>query len=267
MIIAAARLISPWPGRNARIEPLSSESARSAAAATAASIRSPGFRPIYLVTIGKARPSLRMTGASSRSAATRAPSSVADMTRMRKSSRSADAASRQSASERSASRERSWNSSKMTSPTSASAGSPRIIRAKTPSVTISMRVLLETCVCERTLSPMVSPTRSPSVEAMRSAAARAAMRRGSSMMIFWARSQGSLRRTSGTRVVLPAPGGATRTAFGRAARWARSSSRTMSMGSASGLGMAVLIAVWRAADKSVAIAAQHWSMRGASSAS
>ena len=47
---------------------------------------------------------------------------------------------------------------------------------------------------------------------MRSALARAAIRRGSSMMIFLAPSQGASSSASGTRVVLPAPGGATSTA-------------------------------------------------------
>src|SRR5262249_6183505 len=47
---------------------------------------------------------------------------------------------------------------------------------------------------------------------MRAAAARAASRRGSSTRSFLPCAQGSAARTSGTRVVLPAPGGATRTA-------------------------------------------------------
>src|SRR5947199_1251505 len=47
---------------------------------------------------------------------------------------------------------------------------------------------------------------------MRSALARAAIRRGSSTMIFLALAQGSSSSASGTRVVLPAPGGATSTA-------------------------------------------------------
>ena len=47
---------------------------------------------------------------------------------------------------------------------------------------------------------------------MRAAAARAASRRGSSTRIFLSFAQGSSSSTSGTRVVLPAPGGATSTA-------------------------------------------------------
>src|SRR6266700_8416049 len=47
---------------------------------------------------------------------------------------------------------------------------------------------------------------------MRSALARAAIRRGSSTMIFLFLSQGASSSARGTRVVLPAPGGATSTA-------------------------------------------------------
>src|ERR1700692_1584010 len=73
--------------------------------------------------------------------------------------------------------------------------------------------------------------RSPMVFAMRSALARAAIRRGSSTMIFLFFSHGSSSSASGTRVVLPAPGGATSTAaLWRASVRARSS-RTASIGS------------------------------------
>ncbi len=74
-----------------------------------------GSRPTYRVSTGKARPALSITGvASPISAATRAPSIVADITTSRKSSRSAPCASSASARPRSASSERSWNSSKST---------------------------------------------------------------------------------------------------------------------------------------------------------
>ena len=82
----------------------------------------------------------------------------------------------------------------------------------TPSVMTSMRVRLETLEPKRTRRPTVSPTCSPSVDAMRAAAARAASRRGSSSSIFLSFAHGSSSSTSGTRVVLPAPGGATSTA-------------------------------------------------------
>src|SRR5580692_6247305 len=143
----------------------------------------------------------------------RAPSMVADMTRMRRSPRKPCCTSRASASPRSASSERSWNSSKITAPTPSSMGSSRISRVKTPSVMISIRVRAEIFEPNRTRNPTVSPTRSPSVCAMRSAAARAASRRGSRTRIrrvFCA--QSSRASTNGIRVVLPAPGGATSTA-------------------------------------------------------
>ena len=51
---------------------------------------------------------------------------------------------------------------------------------------------------------------------MRAAAARAAIRRGSSTTMRLPFAHGSSASTSGTRVVLPAPGGATSTAALRA---------------------------------------------------
>ena len=152
------------------------------------------------------------------------------MTRRRRSSRRPPCASSASARPRSASRERSWNSSKRTAAMPSSEGSSRIMRANTPSVTTSMRVLRLILEPRRTRRPTVSPTASPSVCAMRAAAARAASRRGSSTMILPPFTQGSSSSTSGTRVVLPAPGGATSTAFGRPRRLAVRSSRTASMG-------------------------------------
>ena len=64
---------------------------------------------------------------------------------------------------------------------------------------------------------------------MRSAAARAAMRRGSSTRIL-PFAHGSSASTSGTRVVLPAPGGATRTAVFDARSAAVSAGSASSMG-------------------------------------
>jgi hypothetical protein len=171
-----------------------------------------------------------MTGDSPRSLATRAPSRVADMTRRRRSSRRPPCASRARAKPRSASSERSWNSSKRTAATPSRAGSSRIMRAKTPSVTTSIRVRRPTFEPRRTRRPTVSPTASPRVCAMRSAAARAASRRGSSTMSLPPFTQGSSSSTRGTRVVLPAPGGATSTALDRAPRLAVRSARTASMG-------------------------------------
>src|SRR5262249_20685509 len=65
---------------------------------------------------------------------------------------------------------------------------------------------------------------------MRAAAARAASRRGSSTRSFFPCAQGSAASTSGTRVVLPAPGGATRTAAPPARKALVSSGSAGSMG-------------------------------------
>jgi len=92
----------------------------------------------------------RQTGASPSSLATRAPSSVADITRMRRSSRKPSAASRASARPRSASSERSWNSSNRTAAMPFSSGSSRICREKIPSVTTSIRVARDTFEPNRT---------------------------------------------------------------------------------------------------------------------
>ena len=66
--------------------------------------------------------------------------------------------------------------------------------------------------------------------AMRDAAARAASRRGSSTRILPLLTHGSSIRTSGTRVVLPAPGGATSTAQLLAASASHSAGRASSIG-------------------------------------
>ena len=66
--------------------------------------------------------------------------------------------------------------------------------------------------------------------AIRSALARAAIRRGSSTMIFLPFSHGSSSSASGTRVVLPAPGGATSTAAVLAESVRDNWSSTASMG-------------------------------------
>ena len=100
-----------------------------------------------------------------------------------------------------------------------------------PSVTTSMRVRFDTLEPKRTRRPTVSPTCPPKVAAMRAAAARAASRRGSSTRIFLSFAHGSSTSTSGTRVVLPAPGGATSTAASCARSAAVSSGSAASMGS------------------------------------
>ncbi len=152
------------------------------------------------------------------------------MTRMRRSSRKAPWVSSASARPRSASRLRSWNSSKSTAATPSSVGSSRIMRVKMPSVTTSTRVRADTFEPKRTLRPTRPPTSSPRVLAIRSATARAAMRRGSSTRILPVPDQDSSISTSGTRVDLPAPGGATRTARVAPARASRRAGNAASMG-------------------------------------
>ncbi len=78
---------------------------------------------------------------------------------------------------------------------------------------------------------------------MRSAAARAARRRGSSTRILPACTQGSSIRASGTTVVLPAPGGATSTAHAPAA------SAAFRAGSASWIGRSVIASPFSAAKR------------------
>ena len=86
-----------------------------------------------------------------------------------------------------------------------SPGSLWIIRVKIPSVTTSIRVALARPSPRRESgSPPFAPTASPKVSAIRSAAARAAKRRGSSITIRPAINP-EASRSSGTNVVLPAP--------------------------------------------------------------
>ena len=145
---AATRPISAAPGRNISTEPGSAASAPSAVSASRRS-RAPGrsgaARPSrQRVSTGWARPSEVTTVAPPISAATGAASSVADMTRIERSPRSAPAMSSASARPRSASRLRSWNSSKMRCETPSSPGSRCSRRVSRPSVTTSIRVASET---------------------------------------------------------------------------------------------------------------------------
>lgn len=70
----------------------------------------------------------------------------------------------------------------------------------------------------------------PSSLANRSAAARAASRRGSSIRMVCPASQVSFNSANGTRVVLPAPGGASSTASWRVAKALRKAGKTSSIG-------------------------------------
>ncbi len=153
------------------------------------------------------------------------------MAMSRKSSRNPACASSASARPKSASSERSWNSSKITAATPASEGSSRMRRVNTPSVTTSRRVSRETREPSRMRKPTVPPTSSPRSIAMREAAARAASRRGSRRRRRRPCVHGSSRSAKGTRVVLPAPVGATITALGRPRNAARISGRRSSIGS------------------------------------
>ena len=167
---------------------------------------------------------------------TAAMSSVADMISRRRSSRSAPCASRARARPRSEFRRRSWNSSNSTAPTSFISGSFRMRRVKRPSVITSIRVAAETFRSTRVVRPTVWPSRSPRVDAMRSAAIRAAIRRGSSIRMrprITASPPSRPASASGTRVVLPAPGGAARTSRLPAASARRISGNTSSIGKGS----------------------------------
>ena len=133
------------------------------------------------------------------------------MTTSRRSGLSADRVSDASASATSASRLRSWNSSKTIANTPSREGSRCSRRTSTPSVTTSTRVAGDTFDSNLTLYPTVLPTGSFSIEAMRVAAARAASLLGSNTMTLPVRgSQAGLerRQARGSAVVLPAPGGA-----------------------------------------------------------
>ena len=231
---AATRDISPAPGRNTSTPPAVSSSARRTRPAHCVTNRVSfgGGVSSQRVSTGNACPSERTVGAPPISAATGAVSSVADIARRIRSSRSAPRTSSASASPRSALSERSWNSSKITAPMPPSPGSNWIMRVRMPSVTTSIWVEPDTLLSPRMRYPTVRPTGSPSVAAMRSAAARAAIRRGSSMTIRPSVSPAS-SIASGTRVVLPAPGGASSTAMPASARAAISPGRAGSMGSAS----------------------------------
>ena len=94
-----------------------------------------------------------------------------------------------------------------------------------------MRVAAETFVSNLTRRPIVWPTRSPSCPDMRAAAARAANRLGSRTIRRPSRAHCSSSNDRGTRVVFPAPGGATSTATLPCASAPLSPGRASSIGS------------------------------------
>ena len=119
----------------------------------------------------------------------------------------------------------------------------------TPSVTTSIRVLREIFEPKRTRKPTVSPAASPKLQAIRAAAARAASRRGSSTRIFRPATQGSFKSASGTRVVLPAPGGATSTAERPETSASRRRGNVSSTGKGSRKGLVIVSCLDRPADR------------------
>src|SRR5258708_1676507 len=110
-----------------------------------------------------------------------------------------------------------------------------------PSVTKRIRVRGPTASSNRTWYPAVSPTRSPSSDATRRAARRAAIRRGSSTTTS---PLPRPRIAGGTRVVFPAPGGASMTRLGLSPRDATIRGRIASIGRI-GLGLTQFILVRR----------------------
>ncbi len=101
-------------------------------------------------------------------------------------------------------------------------------------MTTSTRVCRPTVRSPRTVKPTDSPTRSPSSHAIRRAAARAAMRRGSATTTRRAGPAPSRPASAGgTSVVLPVPGGATSTAVPCVSRAPASPGRASRTGRAS----------------------------------
>ncbi len=222
--------ISAAPGRNTRTSPLVSATVSlRTAAATCSERRCGSGRSACSTATSKRRPSLR-TMAHPRCAATGPASSVADMTSTLRSGRGPRKSCSKSASATSPCRCRSWNSSSTTAETPRRSGSASSRRVSTPSVTYRSRVRGPVASSNRTWYPTVSPGRSPSSCATRRAAVRAASRRGSSTTT----SPGTRSsRAGGTRVVLPAPAGASSTSAGPARIRAATSGSTSSMGSGS----------------------------------
>ena len=233
----ATRRISPWPGRNTSSDPVSARSAVATASATWLSMRWRGSR-----RHGASRPERRgprwprpaRLPPRPSSVATRAPSRVADMTSRRKSSRRPACASSARARPRSASSERSWNSSNRMA---AMPGKSGIVEdhagedALGDDLDAGRRPDLR--AEPHAQARPFAPTASPSVSAMRAAAPRAASRRGSSTMSLRPATHGSSSSASGTRVVLPAPGGATTTALGASRSAPARAGSTASMGNGS----------------------------------
>ena len=136
------------------MEPLSARKARVTASATCSSMRRFGIAPeIAGLDRNRRGPRDSITGASPR-ASRPARRRGSPTSRGGAGPRAGPlCASSARARPRSASRERSWNSSNRTAATPSSAGSSRIMRAKTPSVTTSIRVLRPILEPRRTRRP------------------------------------------------------------------------------------------------------------------
>ena len=237
-IASRALAISAAPGRNTSTSPpLSATVSLRTAAATCSASGLRSGRSAYSTATSKRRPSLRTIG-QPRCAAIGAASSVADITTTLRSRRGPRINSTSSASATSACKWRSWNSSSTTAETRSSSGSWSILRVRTPSVTYLSRVRGPVASWKRTWKPTLSPTRSPRSSATRRAAVRAASRRGSSTTTSPSTEWSS---AGGTRVVLPAPGGASTTTAGPSRRAATMRGTTSSMGSGSRIGSARMV--------------------------
>ena len=224
----STRRISAAPARNTNTSPGPSARAWRTASATAGSIGVVAAMGRYRVVTGWAAPGACTTVAPPSRPAVAATSRVADITTTARSGRKLPAVSSTRASPVSADRERSWNSSKITTSTPASSGSRCRRRVRIPSVTNSMRVRALVRRSSRVVSPMNPPTGSPRCPARKWAMARAATRRGSSTST---RPPTTPERAFGTRVVLPEPGAAATTTRRRAVTASPISPNTASMGS------------------------------------
>ena len=184
---------------------------------------------------GCSAPRSRSRGASPINAAKRAPSSVADIATSRRSGRSAACASSASARPKSLSRLRSCTSSNRTADTPASSGSAwmRLTEDAFGHDDHAGRDRPPRIEPRRVADGPRRPVHRPG-SAIRSAAARAARRRGEAEASR--PSTGARADAGATAVVLPAPGGATSTVFDPPRRASRSG-RTAWIGRAAGIGL------------------------------
>jgi hypothetical protein len=211
---STVRRISRTPGMKTRMSPASRSRSSSRSRRTTSAARSSGASRDGLgrcsISTGWARVLDSRIGPPSASAIGSAPR-VALMTRSLGPS-PPSRRRRSSPNSRSASSERSWNSSSTTTPIPGRSGRASICRRNRPSVMNRMRVsrpIARSCRVAKPTSPPPRPTSSRF--ATRCAVTRVARRRGCSTTIRPSISGFSARRI-GTPVVLPEPVGATSTA-------------------------------------------------------